>query len=327
MRFKDLLEQDQLRRALFEDLTSDAASHAYLITGPAGSGKKTWGKVLACALLCRNRLGAEPCLSCVSCRSFDAGNHPAYYYLEPESKNIKIEQIREIRRRFYYQGENRVCLIWRAELMTAEAASSLLKILEDPPHGLYFILLAEHIQQLFSTIVSRCKRFLLQPLTAGSIGAILEQYGTIRPEKKELAVRMSKGLPGAALTIAHDLSYEEKLQGAFNLAACLICGRLTPRETVGQAVLLSESEDLLFVLELLYLYYREVLFRQLGYKEALLINSDWHTVYSEGVSPGALISALEIILSTRKELALTNVNRRLSVEGMLIELQRRFSYA
>lgn len=324
MRFTDLLEQDQLRRALIEDLSSGACSHAYLITGPSGSGKRTWGRVLACALLCQERRGAEPCGNCISCRSFSAGSCPAFFSLAPENRKIKIDQIREIRGQFYFEGMNRVCLIYRAEQMTAEAASSLLKILEDPPPGLYFILLAEQVRQLHSTIVSRCRRYSMQPLTAGAIESILHQQGVSRSGTTDLAVRLSKGLPGLALAIVQDPSYEIRLREAGDLSVSLTAGKLTPREIIGQAAALSGREDLLSLLEIVYMYYRDCLIRQLCHSESLLINPAQHIEGYKNISPRMLEAVLEIIHKTLKELMSTNVNRRLTIEKMLIEIQRRY---
>ncbi len=327
MRFEQLQGQDQLRRSLTEELSAGTISHAVLLTGPSGSGKRSWGTALARALLCPERRSAEPCQQCLSCRQFDSGNHPGFFYLEPKSRKIKIEQIREIRGRFYFEGANRVCLINQADQMTAEACSSLLKILEDPPQGLYFILLAEQARQLFSTIVSRCRRFSLQPLRAEEITLILKQSGVVQPEKAALVVRLCKGLPGLALQMVQDPAFEERLQQAALLAGQLAMGKLTVQEILEQAAVLAEREDLTAFLELLYLYYRDGLIRKFCRSESLRAYPVQLSSCAVDISPDALEQALDLIHSTLKELMFTNVNRRLTVEGMLIQLQRRFSYA
>lgn len=327
MSFEELQGQDQLRRAFTEELSAGTISHAVLLTGPSGSGKRSWALVLARALLCQQRSGAEPCQECLSCRQFDSGNHPAFFYLEPKSRKIKIEQIREIRSRFYFKGANRVCLINQADQMTAEACSSLLKILEDPPQGLYFILLAEQASQLFSTIVSRCRRFSVQPLRAEEIALVLKQKGVVLSEKTALIIRLCKGLPGMALLMAQDPAFEERLQEAADLADQLVSGRLTPRKLLEQADILAERADLADLLELLYLYYRDGLIQKLCRNEALLAYPVQRTVCLKKVSSEALEQVLGLIHSTLKDLIFTNVNRRLTVEGLLIQLQRRFSYA
>ena len=327
MSFEKLQGQDQLRRVLIEELSAETISHAVLLSGPSGSGKRSWALALARALLCSQRSGAEPCQVCLSCRQFDSGNHPAFFYLEPKSRNIKIEQIREIRGRFYFEGANRVCLINQADQMTAEACSSLLKILEDPPQGLYFILLAEQAPQLFSTIVSRCRRFSLQPLRAEEIALVLKRKGVALSEKTELIIRLCKGLPGLALQMAQDPAFEERLREAADLADQLVSGQLTPRELLEQANILAERADLAELLELMYLYYRDGLIRKFCRNKALLAYPVQTLVCSDIISSDALEQVLGLIHSTLKELIFTNVNRRLTVEGLLIQLQRRFSYA
>lgn len=327
MSFKELHGQDQLRRALIEELSAETISHAVLLTGPSGIGKRSWAMALARALLCRQRRGAEPCQECPSCRQFGSGNHPGFFYLEPKSRKIKIEQIREIRGRFYFEGVNRICLISQADQMTAESCSSLLKILEDPPQGLFFILLAEQTLQLFSTIVSRCRRFSLQPLRAEEITLILKQRGVVQPEKAALIVRLCKGLPGLALLMAQDPAFEERLREAALLADQLVSGQVTLREILEQAAILSERADLATLLELLYLYYRDELIRKFCRSEVLLAYPVQTSSCSGEISPDALEHALDLVHSTLKELMFTNVNRRLTVEGLFIQLQRRFSYA
>ncbi len=327
MLWAHLHEQEQMRLALQADLLAGTVSHAVLITGPSGSGKRTWGKILAHALLCPDRRGAEPCLECSSCRLFASGNHPHFFYLEPKGQTIKIEQIREIRGKFFFEGDPRVCLIHQADRMTAEACSSLLKILEEPPEGLYFILLAEQPHQLYSTIVSRCRRYSLQPLSPAAIASILEQRAGIDRAKASIISRMSKGLPGVALEMAEDPGFESRIREASRLGARLSAGDLRPREILEQALVLSEREDLMPFLEMLFLYYRDGLVQKLCHNEALLVNPSQDVSALEKLEPHALVAALELLHATLKEFKSTNVNRRLAMEGLLIQLQRRFRYA
>ncbi|HSW35582.1 MAG TPA: DNA polymerase III subunit, partial [Candidatus Limnocylindrales bacterium] len=189
MSFELLLGQHELRRAITGALHDGSMSHAILLTGAPGSGKKSWGRALAQVLLCSKNIAAESCLQCDSCRRFSSGNHPDYYLLQPEGRNIKIEQIRALRSRFYLQGTTKVCMIEKAEMMTAESCSSLLKILEDPPSELYFILLSEQPRLLFSTIVSRCQRYHLHPMDTADLKALLLRENEMNPEKAAFLAR------------------------------------------------------------------------------------------------------------------------------------------
>ena len=116
-----------VKKGLSNLLVRQMVSHAVLLTGPPGSGKRTWGTALAQALLCSERVGAEPCLHCLSCRQFQSGNHPLFINLEPRGRQLKVKQIREVRHSFYLEGGNTVCLIHQAEKMTAVACSSCSK--------------------------------------------------------------------------------------------------------------------------------------------------------------------------------------------------------
>lgn len=152
--------------------------HALLLTGPAGIGKGAFAVGLAARLLCENpAAGTAACGACPSCRWFAAGNHPDYRYVIPEadveaageaaegekkkaSRQIRIDQIRALED-FVFVGAHRhgarVVVIEPAEAMNTAAANSLLKILEEPPSSVYFILVSSQWRRLLPTILSRCR--------------------------------------------------------------------------------------------------------------------------------------------------------------------------
>ncbi len=325
MRFKDLYGQAELRSALIGKLSAGTVSHAVLICGPSGSGKTSWGLALAGTLLCPVRENAEACGRCRSCRQFQSGSHPALFHIQPQGRRLGIDQIRRIRGSFYLEGGNRVCLIEEAEQMTPEACASLLKILEEPPPGLYFILLTGRSQRLPGTIVSRCQRFTLHPLKNDEMLELLRQQEELSPEKALLLSRLSKGLPGLALGLAEDPSFEERLAEASELAYSLAAGRQTSREILSLAESLAGREDLAFFLELLYLFYRDGLIYLLCGNEALLAKPAQAPRWDGAASPAALEEAMALIQKLVQELGATNVNRRLALEGTLLQLKRRFA--
>ncbi len=317
MSFNSLIGQEEMRGLLFRALNQERINHALLLTGPAGSGKKSWGHLLAMAILCPERDDAEPCLKCASCRSFQNHNHPGYYYLKPDGKNIKIEQLRSVRESFYLQGSKKVCLIENAEMMTAEASSSLLKILEEPPPELYFILLSEQARLLFDTIVSRCQRYNLRPLNLGELTNLLVNKHNISNEKAELLARISGGLPGLAFDLLEDDRFEERYQEAKTLAYNLATGCDSARQLLSWANYLSEKEDLLLFMELLCLFYRDKMVNNLCSTEP--------ATWLSHVPADGLEEAVILINTIIYEMNNTNVNRRLLLEKSLIMLQRRLS--
>lgn len=325
MSFSSLTGQQDLRYLLDRALVGDKLNHAILLTGPSGSGKKSWGKALSQSILCSNLNGSEPCMHCSSCRSFLNGNHPDYFIVEPDGRRIKIDQIRSIRESFYLHGSRKVCLIDYAEMMTAEASSSLLKILEDPPAEMYFILLAEQPRLLFDTILSRCQRFRLKPLSRAEIIELLGINKNISAEKANLLARITGGLPGYAYQLAEDESFEGRFEEAKTLAYNLASGRDSAHQLLSWALSLSEREDLIHFLELVCFFYRDGLVQNLSHMGEDFLSPKQASTWIESVSPAGLEEAVMLINSTIYEMLTTNVNRRLILEKMLILLQRRLS--
>jgi len=165
--------------------------HAILIAGPAGIGKRAFALALAKRLLCESPSGELGCDACPACRWFMGGNHPDFRWVvsaaaaeaeavtesEPgegkkkASHQIRIEQIRELADFVYqsgHRGQARVVIIDPADAMNAAAANSLLKMLEEPPESVHFLLISSHWRRLLPTIRSRC-RLLMLPRPASSL--------------------------------------------------------------------------------------------------------------------------------------------------------------
>ena len=326
MDFKLLKGQAGLKRTLNGMIAGDTVSHAVLFCGPPGIGKRTWGSILARTLLCTGGGGAMPCGQCLSCRQFQSGNHPRFFYLEPQGRRIKIDQIRQIRGRFFLEGGNSVCLIAGADSMTAEAASSILKILEEPPPALYFILLAAQPGRLLSTILSRCQRFTLLPLSNQEIRDILKEKFNLSPAREALASHLCGGNPGSAMALAEDEALERRYADAAELIRELAPGKsCTPRDLLMRAATLTEREDLLALLELVQVILRDGLIWQLSGREDLLLNPGSRLIWEKLSLARCLEDAVELVNTTINDLLTTNVNRRLTVEGLLLMLQRRMS--
>jgi DNA polymerase III subunit delta' len=325
MSFNNLVGQQELRCLLTAALETGSLSHAVLLSGSAGSGKKSWGKALSQAILCPDRVGAEPCMQCRSCRSFLSGNHPDFTFLKPDGRKIKIDQIRAIRDGFYLSGSKKICLIDQADLMTAEASSSLLKILEEPPDGLYFILLTEQPRLLPDTVLSRCQRYTLHPLSIDEVAELLIRHRGVESETALTLARLSGGLPGNAFMLADDQSFEERFREAKELAYNLAAGRDSAVQLLSWAASLAEREDLTLFLELVCLVYRDGLVQNLSRRGDMNGKPDPGHTWIEAILPAGLEEAVLNINEAVRELNNTNVNRRLLMEKLLILLQRRLS--
>lgn len=240
-----LIGQTRVVSLLQHSLESGKLAHAYLLVGPAHIGKMTAAINLAQALNCE--ASKRPCLECASCRKIDAGNHADVQVISltqnedsVEAKLIGIDQVKQIQHDANlppFEGNHKVFIIDKAELLSIEAANCLLKTLEEPTEKVTFILLTTDDRLLPETVVSRCQRLELPPLSIAEVASALADKG-IDPERARLLAGLSHGCPGWAFAVAADdsllqqrdeevkkllhvitASYEERLAYVAQLAA------------------------------------------------------------------------------------------------------------
>ncbi len=208
--------------------------HALLLHGQAGIGKLRFAQHVAQGLLCEASLGSgEPCGACVACTWFEHGNHLDYRLVVPEalagesgmaiadegkvadavesgkktrtpSKEIKIEQVRaliDFCNIGAHRGGARVVVLYPAEALNVAAANALLKTLEEPPAGVFFLLVSAHPDRLLPTIVSRCR---LWPMVAPSLDDAAAWLTEQRIDDARILLAEVGGAPLAALALASD---------------------------------------------------------------------------------------------------------------------------
>lgn len=156
-------------KILTNSIEKNRVSHAYLIQGERGTGKKTIALLLAKGLFCENRQGVEPCQICNVCKRIESGNHPDVHWIEPDGRSIKTEQIESLQKEFSYSGlesSQKVYIIIGSDTLTLNAANRILKFLEEPGKQTTAIMLTENSQSIIPTIRSRCQIIDLQPLNS-----------------------------------------------------------------------------------------------------------------------------------------------------------------
>src|SRR5690625_1712291 len=122
-------------KIIINSINKDRISHAYLIQGERGTGKKDIALLLAKVLFCKKRQDVEPCQTWNICRRIESGNHPDVHWIKPDGKSIRIEQIKNLQEEFFYSGlesNQKVYIIIGADTLTLNAANRILKFLEDP---------------------------------------------------------------------------------------------------------------------------------------------------------------------------------------------------
>ena len=184
---------------------NNALSHAYLFIGPSGVGKFTTAQVLAAVLNCEN-LGENGCGRCSSCLKIFRQVHPDVFYIEPEGNFITIDQIRELKNRALlkpHEGNVKIFILDEVERLNSPAANALLKILEEPPPYLLFVLIAENLEALLPTIVSRCQLIRFRAIRQDYLESLLvANYGRTDEEAK-LVTRLTGGVYSETVKWTH----------------------------------------------------------------------------------------------------------------------------
>ena len=273
--WEEIAGQEHLKKFIEKAVEREETGHAYLFSGPEGSGKKTLALFFARALNCEDML-QRPCGQCPSCRGILNGTFPALYLLKPQGGSLKIGQFREIKESLFLlplRGRKKVCIIYDAELMTLPAANSLLKILEEPPKDAVFILLAARPWELPPTVLSRCIHFRLTPLSGEKMLQILGekdlQKQPLTAREQQIVVALSGGNPGKAMELASRGGWEKKYEEALELIKIIEEG---PKEELfRKAEELAGKEDLQDFLDLLLLIYRDRLLVKLDACSSVLV--------------------------------------------------------
>lgn len=159
--FKDVAGQEHITSVLAKEVAEHTFGHAYIFTGSRGIGKTTCAKILAKAVNCPNEHDGEPCGECEICRGIDDGSLLDVTEMDAAS-NRNIDDIRNLRAEANFTpaiAKYRVYIIDEAHMLTKEAANALLKIMEEPPEHVIFILATTEVYKLPATILSRCMRF------------------------------------------------------------------------------------------------------------------------------------------------------------------------
>ena len=198
--FSDVVGQKSVTDTLRAQLETGKLSHAYLFTGTRGTGKTSCAKILAKAVNCENPNHGDPCGLCPSCRAIDEGSCMDVLEIDAASNN-GVDSVRVLRDDAIYTPgtvKMRVYIIDEVHMLSTAAFNALLKIIEEPPAHLLFILATTELQKVPATILSRCQRFAFKRLRPDEIASRLnfiayQEHIEIEPEAINLLARLADG--------------------------------------------------------------------------------------------------------------------------------------
>lgn len=220
MSFSNIIGNEKIKNILIKSISNNTVLHSYMFIGSNGIGKKMIAKQFAKMVLCENSgadSGFEECDNCKSCIEFNSGNNPDFICIEPDGKNIKIEQIREMQTKVVEKPVNskkKIYIIDDADLMTKEAQNCLLKTLEEPPEYIVIILIVSNESKILTTIKSRCMKLFFEKINDEEIRNILVNNCDIENINENI-IKLCDGSIGKCFSVKEKIEDYNQIENIF----------------------------------------------------------------------------------------------------------------
>ena len=231
--FDDVVGQEHITETLKKQVETGRLSHAYLFIGTRGTGKTTCAKILAKAVNCEHPVNGNPCNQCAACRGIDDGSVLDVVELDAASNN-GVDNVRALRDEAVFSPASvrkRVYIVDEVHMLSNSAFNALLKILEEPPEHLMFILATTELHKVPATILSRCQRHSFKRIPVDTITARLnfvaqQEHLNLQPDAAALLARMADGGMRDALTLLDQCCGSECISTDAVISAIGLAGNL-----------------------------------------------------------------------------------------------------
>ena len=344
--FDDLVGQLAVTQTLKTQVASGRLSHAYLFTGSRGTGKTSSAKILAKAVNCENPQNGNPCNCCPSCRAIDSGACMDVLEIDAASNN-GVDNVRDLRDDAIYspsQVKMRVYIIDEVHMLSISAFNALLKIIEEPPEHLLFILATTELHKVPATILSRCQRFSFRRISQEDIAARLQYVSyqeniDLTDSAARVLARLADGGMRDGLSLLDQCASAtqgelnpERVYACLGIAGIQECGKLmaciAKHDTAGALSLLNrfyaEGKELGALLDEMACLTRDFMVLKAAPKEGISllsgVASDEETkALSDAFSAGELSRMLNLIQQTVSGFTRSS-SRRMDAEMCIINL-------
>lgn len=324
--FDKILGHEQIKEHFRYAVQTGKVSHAYILSGEAGMGRKSLANTFALSLLCEKGM-SDPCMQCHACKQALSGNHPDLIYVTHEKPaSIGVDDVREqindtimVRP---YSSYYKIYIVDEAEKMTVQAQNALLKTIEEPPSYGVILLLTTNPEGFLPTILSRCVQLKLKPLKDEVVKEYLIQSVGVKESQAEIYSAFARGNLGKAIHLAESEEFKQMYDGVLQLLKRLKNADISDLLDYIRK-LKDEKLDIYECLDFMQMWYRDVLMYKTTKDINLLIFKDeFSSIKTLSAVSGydGLERVLEAIDKARVRLN-ANVNMELVMELMLLTMK------
>lgn len=324
-RFEDVIGHEKIIEHMQMAIEKGHVSHAYILNGEIGSGKKLLSDIFAATLQCEEH-GKNPCGKCKSCLQASSGNHPDIIKVTHEKASVSVDDIRtqvnadiDIKP---YSSNYKIYIIEDADKMTEQAQNALLKTIEEPPAYAVIMLLVTNKNKLLQTILSRCVTLNLKPVPVEQITKYLMMEYQVPDYNAEIAAKFSQGVIGKAIRYSASEEFNEMKDKVLHLIK-YVENMQVYEMLEGIKQLGEHKQEIYDYIDIMMLWYRDILlYKVTGSPDKLLFRGEYAFIRKQAEKIG--YDGIENVIKAMdkaKERLRANVNFDIAMELMLLVIK------